>query len=131
MAQNMLYISQIQNFSRKHSDMLIYKTLEKSWILKTLRKESIFLHSKRHFFSTYRGVYFFSVANFRVTLRDRAHIFLKKATIYENDRMWYTIFSSRIKRESWKCEWKNITYFVWCLLQCNLNKVKINYLEEC
>ena len=49
------------------------KTLEKSWILKILGKESIFLYSKRHnvqFFSAYRGVYLFSGAIFRVTLRD-------------------------------------------------------------
>ena len=32
------------------------------------------------------------VANFRVTLRDRAQIFLKKATIYEND-MTHFFFS--------------------------------------
>ena len=56
----MLYISQITNFNGAHNDMPIYKTLEKSWILKISRKESIFLYSKRHklqFLSTYRGIY--------------------------------------------------------------------------
>ena len=45
----MLYISQILNFNGKYSDIPIYKTLEKSWILKTLKKESIFLYSKGQF----------------------------------------------------------------------------------
>ena len=43
--QNILYTSQIPNFNGEHSDMSICKTLEKSWILKILRKESIFLYS--------------------------------------------------------------------------------------
>ena len=43
------------------------------------------------------------VANSRVTLRDRAQIFLKKATVYEKDmthlfRVFF-VFSSRIKCE--------------------------------
>ena len=33
------------------------------------------------------------VANFRVTLLDRVQIFLKKATIYENDMTHFFIFS--------------------------------------
>ena len=60
----MLYIPQILNFNRKHSNMPIYKTLEKSGILKTLRKESIFLYSKRQFFPTYRGFYLFRCGKF-------------------------------------------------------------------
>ena len=53
----MFYVSQTLNFNGKYCDTFIYKTLGKSWILKTLRKESIFLYPKRQFFSTYRGVY--------------------------------------------------------------------------
>ena len=38
------------------------------------------------------------VAIFRVTLRDRAQIFLQKATIYKNDVTQFVfIFSTRIK----------------------------------
>ena len=40
------------------------------------------------------------VAIFRVTLRDHAQIFLKKATIYENDMTQYVfIFSTQVKCE--------------------------------
>ena len=81
-----IYTSQILNFNEEHSNMLIYKTLEKSWILNILRKESIFLYSKRKNFFRRIGVFTsLGVAIFRVTLRDRAQIFLKKATIYAND----------------------------------------------
>ena len=72
--QNKWYISQILNFNGKYSDMAIYKTLEKFTSL--------------------------GVAIFRVTLRDRTQIFLKKATIYENDMTQFVfIFSTRIKCE--------------------------------
>ena len=56
--------------------------------LKSLRKESIFLYSKRHnlqFFLTYRGVTSSGVAISRVTLHDRAEIFVKKTTIYKSN----------------------------------------------
>ena len=92
------------NFNEKHSNMLIYKTLEKSWILNILRKESIFLYSKRKKFFRRIGVFTsLGVAIFRVTLRDRAQIFLKKATIYENDdsicfHFLYTDQTWRLKR---------------------------------
>ena len=43
------------------------------------------------------------VAIFRVTLRDHAQIFLKKATIYENDMTQYVfIFFTQVKCEEWK-----------------------------
>ena len=36
------------------------------------------------------------------------------------------ISSARIKCEEWKeCDMKNVTYSVWRLLQCNLNKKKL------
>ena len=103
-AKNILYISQIINFNEEHSNMPIYKTLEKSWILNILRKESIFLYSKRKNFFRRIGVFTsLGVAIFRVTLRDRAQIFLKKATIYENDdsicfHFLYTDQMWRVKR---------------------------------
>ena len=61
--------------------MPIYKVLEKNWVLKILRKESIFLYSKT------RKLEFLSigvlsslvVVIFRVTIRGRAQIFIKKA----------------------------------------------------
>ena len=102
--ENILYISQIINFNEEHSNMPISKTLEKSWILNILRKESIFLYSKRKNFFRRIGVFTsLGVAIFRVTLRDRAQIFLKKATIYENDdsicfHFLYTDQMWRVKR---------------------------------
>ena len=86
-----MHISQIPNFGGDHSDTPIYKTLEKSWILTSLRKEYIFVNSKGHslpFCLTYRGVLLLirlGVAIFRVTLCDRTQIFVKKTIIYEND----------------------------------------------
>ena len=53
--QNKWYILQILNFNGEYSDMAIYKTLEKFTSL--------------------------GVTIFRVTLRDRTQIFLKKATV--------------------------------------------------
>ena len=71
------------------------------------------------------------MAIFTVTLRHRAQIFVKKATIYENVMIQFVFtFSTRNKCEEWRnVAWKDI-YFVWRLLQCKLNKLKINYLEE-
>ena len=108
--------------------MPIYKTLEKSWILNILRKESIFLYSKRKIFFRRIGVFTsLGVAIFRVTLRDRAQIFLKKIT--QMMTQFVFISSTWIKCEEWKeCGMKNISYSVWRLLQCKLNKK--NYLEE-
>ena len=66
--------------------MPVYKTLEKCSILQILRKESIFLYSKRKIFIRPIGMLTsLGVAIFRVTLRDRAQIFLKKATVRKND----------------------------------------------
>ena len=66
--------------------MPISKTLEKSLILNILRKESICSIIKEKFFFRLIGVFTsLGVAIFWVTLRDRAQIILKKATIYEND----------------------------------------------
>ena len=102
--ENILYISQIINFNEEHSNMPIGKTLEKSWILNILRKESILLYSKRKNFFQRIGVFTsLGVAIFWVTLRDRAQIFLKKATIYENDdsicfHFLYTDQMWRVKR---------------------------------
>ena len=102
--KHIVYISQIINFNEEHSNMPISKTLEKSWILNILRKESIFLYSKRKNFFRRIGVFTsLGVAIFRVTLRDRAQIFLKKATIYENDdsicfHFLYTDQMWRVKR---------------------------------
>ena len=102
--QNILHISQIPNFNREQSYMPIYKTLGKSSILKILKKESTFLHSRRHklqFFFWFIGVFtFLGVAIFRVTLHDPAQIFVKKATIYENGMYQFVfIFSTGIKYE--------------------------------
>ena len=36
------------NFNEKHSNLPIFKVTEKSWILKTFRKESIFIYAKRY-----------------------------------------------------------------------------------
>ena len=69
------------------------------------------------------------VTNFRVTLSDRAQIFLKKAIIYENDMthsfFFFFLFSlhgSNVKSESMN---EKIS-----LILCDVCKVKINYLEE-
>ena len=84
-AKHTVYITNT-NFNEEHSNMPIYKTFEKSWILQILRKESIFIYSKRKTFIPRIGVFTsVAVAIFRVTLRDRAQIFLKKVTIYKND----------------------------------------------
>ena len=101
----------------------------KNWILKLLREEPIFLYLKRQIFSTYRGSYFLGVAIVRVSLNDRAQIFVKKATVYENDMTQFVfIFSTRIKCEEWKeCDMKK--YFLFCVTFVTI-QVKINYLEE-
>ena len=84
--------------------MPVYKTLEKCSILQILRKESLFLYSKRKIFIRPIGMpTSLGVAIFRVTLRDRAQIFLKKAAIYENDdstcfHFFYTDQMLRVKR---------------------------------
>ena len=87
--QSKWYLLQILNFNGEYSDMVMYKTLEKFTSL--------------------------GVAIFRVTLRDRTQIFLKKATVYENDMTQFVfIFSTRIKCEEWKeCDMKK--YLLFCV----------------
>ena len=52
------------------------------------------------FFRPIRVFTSLGVVTFRVTLRDRAHIFVKKTTIYENDMSQFVfIFPTRIKYE--------------------------------
>ena len=122
--QNILYISQIPNFNGEHTDTLIWKTLEKSQIVKKLRKEFIFVYSKRHNLqrdTSFRGVYFLrlGMAIFRVILRDSAQILVKKTTIYKHDMTQFAfIFSTKIKYEEWReCDMKkNICYFLLRLL---------------
>ena len=108
-ADNILHISQIPNFGGDHSDKPIYKTLEKSWILTSLRKEYIFVNSKGHslpFCLTYRGVLLLirlGIAIFRVTLRDRTQVFVKKTIIYEDDVTKFVfIFFTSVKCEEWQ-----------------------------
>ena len=62
-AKHIVYITNTK-FNEEHSNMPIYKVLEKSWILNILRKESIFLYLKIIFFMIFRGVYFFRCGNF-------------------------------------------------------------------
>ena len=60
------------------------------------------------------------VAIFRVTLRVRAHIFVKMVTVRRNDVTQFAfIFPTRIKCDKLKnVTWNTISYFVWRLLQC-------------
>ena len=107
------------NFNEKHSNMLIYKTLEKSWILNILRKEFIFLYSKRIFFLMYRCVYFFRCDNFKIDISKKSNNLRK---------WWLNLFSfplrgSRVKSEK-KVTWKNISYSPRGVLLCKLNKTK-------
>ena len=82
--------------------------------------------------STSRSVYLFRCRN-RVNQRDRTQIFVKKATIYEND-MTQFFFHFFYTDQTWRVNrtWleKNISYLVWQLLQYKLHKVKTYYLEE-
>ena len=106
--------------------MPIYKTLEKSYILNILKKGSIFLYSKRIFF---RGIVEFTslaMAIFRVTLHDRAQIFLKKIIIYENDDSvcFHFLYTDQICDEWKEFDMKKYILFgetLNCKLQCKLN----------
>ena len=73
-----------------------------------------------------------SVAIFSVTLPDRAQVFVKKVTIYENDNSVCFHFFYKDKMGRAKRIWheKNICCFALRLLQCNFKKVKIKQLEE-
>ena len=108
-AIHIVYIT-VLNFNEEHSNMSIYKTLEKSWILNNFKKESIFLYSKRIFFLRIGVFTSLGVAVGRVTLRDRARTFLKKATIYKNEHsicfhFLYTDQMWRVKKNvTWKKE---------------------------
>ena len=55
------------------------------------------------------------VAIFKVTLRDRAEVFVKKTTIYKNSMTQFIfIFSARIKCGEWKkCGMKK--YLLFCV----------------
>ena len=124
-AKHIVYISKILNFNKEHGNKPIYKNLKRSWILNLLRKESIFLYSKRPFFYRLIGVFTaLGVTIFRITLRDRAQIFLKKAKIYEKDDSICFHFLYTNQMRSVKRMWheKNISYCEWHLLQCQLNK---------
>ena len=48
--------------------------------------------------------------------------------------IWLNLFSFSLHGSNMKSEknvtWKNISYFVWRLLQCKLKKAKIDYLEK-
>ena len=104
--------------------MPTYKTLEKSWILKVLRKESIFLNSKRHklqLFSAYRDVHLFSCGLYKTLCR---HLLKRQ----ELNFFSFSLYGSNVKSEK-IVTWKNYC-FVWHLLQCKLNKVKVNCLGE-
>ena len=80
--KHIVYISQIINFNEEHSNMPISKTLNSKYFKKRIH----FSRLKEKFFFRLIGVFTsLGVAIFWVTLRDRAQIFLKKATIYEND----------------------------------------------
>ena len=73
--------------------MLIYKTLEKSWILRMIDFTIIHIGVL-----TYLGVPIFGV-----TLEDCAHMFVKRQELTQ----FVFIVSTRIKREDWKeCDMK-------------------------
>ena len=125
-AKHIVYITSTK-FQWRTINMPIYKTLENSWILNILRNESIFLYSKRPFFFRRIGVFTsLDVAIFRVTLRDCAQIFLKGSNL---KKWWLSLFSFALHGSNVKSEknvtWKNISYSVWSLLQCKLNKTKL------
>ena len=91
-----------------------YKTLEKNRIPDILRKESIFLYSKRNIFIGHIGVFTsLGVAISRVTFCDRAQIL--------------NLFSLHLHGSNVKSE-KNVTLKD-ISSQSKLNK-KITYLEE-
>ena len=119
-----MYISQILNFKQEHSNMPIYKTLEKSWILNILRKESIFLYLKIFFF---RGIAVFTslgVAIFRVILRDCAQIFLKNTTIYEKDDS--ICFHFLYMDQMWRVKrmWHEKISLILCEVCCSASNIK-------
>ena len=82
-AKHIVYITntKFQCRTERHAQ---YKTWEKSWLLKTLRKESIFLYQNRHNLQFFRPIGVFTslgVAIFRVTLRDRAEAFVRRCSV--------------------------------------------------
>ena len=99
---------------------------------KYFKKRIHFLYTQREmFFPTYRGVYFFRCGNFLGYFTWPCTDISKNGN---NLRKWcLNLFSFPLRGSNIKSEknvtWKNVSYSVWCLLQCKLNK-KINYLEE-
>ena len=82
---------------------------------KNFKKRINFPIFKETFFFGPTGVFTsLGVANFRVTLRDRVQIFLKKGTIHENDMIHFlfsfSLHGSNVNSEN--VNEKNITYFV-------------------
>ena len=117
--KHILYISEILNFYGEHSNMHIYKTLEKNWILKILRKESIFLYSLRHDlqFSTYWDVYFFSWFQFPGLLYVTVHRYLLKRQQFTK-MVWLTLFLFSLNQLNVKSE-KNCDMKK-CLILCDV-----------
>ena len=92
-AKHVAYITNTK-FNIKHSLIPISKTLEKSWILKTLKKESIFLYSKRQFFFQPTGVFTsLGMANFN----DMSHFF------------FFSLYGSNVNSE-------NLNEKIWLIL---------------
>ena len=98
------------------------------------RSWSILWYSKRYnllFFLPIRVFTSLGVTIFRVKLRDHVQMYLLKQF---TKMMWLDLFSFSLHGSNVKCEKilprKNISYFEGRLLQCKLNKAKVNYLEE-
>ena len=78
----------------------MYKILEKIRIFKINKRIHFPILKETIIFRPTGVLTSLDVAIFRITLRDRAQIFLKKATIYENDMTQYVfIFSTQVKCE--------------------------------
>ena len=91
-----------------------YIKLQKRVEFEKFFKKDSFSYTQRDNFFRPIGVFAsLGVAIFRVTLRDRAQIFLEKTTIYENGMTQFVfIFSTRIKCEERKeCDMKKYLLF--------------------
>ena len=101
MAQNRLHISQILNFNVEHGDMPNIQNFREELDSKNFKKRIHFLILKQ----TQPTIFFdlLGVAIFRVTLRVRAHIFVKMVTVRRNDVTQFVfIFPTRIKCDKLK-----------------------------
>ena len=121
--KHIVYISQIINFNEEHSNMPISKTLEKSWILNILRKESIFSILKEKFFFRRIGVFTsLGVGNLTWPCTDIS----KKGNNLR--KWWLNLFSFHLHKSNMKSEknvtWKNVSYSVRRSLQSKLNTWK-------